>query len=363
MKVGLNGLIIDKKKAGIGNYAYNLIQNILKVGNHDYTVFFQEHLKEDFKGVSRKNYNGTYQRILDEQFCLLKEFRKFDLLHFMDYSSPLIDIKVPYIVTIHDLSFYRFPKCFTFGRRMIKKIIGPVSIKRAVKIIADSENTRKDIVDLFSADEQKVVVVYPGRSGFVRVTDTQKIQSVKEKYGIKGDYILFVGTLEPRKNIERLLLAYRILLNKNVKENLVIVGRTGWLYERIFKTARDLGIEDRVCFTGFVEDEDMPAIYSGAKVFVYPSLYEGFGLPPLEAMECRVPVVVSDRSSLPEVVGSSGMYVDPYDENSIAEGIHKLLIDEELRNNLSVAGLERAKNFDWEKAAKRVVAIYDEVLG
>lgn len=362
-KILINGLLINDKKAGIGNYGYNLINSLVNY-NSDYniSVLTQHGIRLNKINTVYKKYNSSYKRILGEQLLLFREYYKYDLIHFIDYSSPIIKINKPIIVTIHDLSFYKFPETFAYGSRKIKETITPISIKRASKIIVDSQSTKKDVLATFDISESKVKVIYPGRPNYQMLDDKKQIENIKKKYKISGDYILYLGTLEPRKNILRLIDAYSSLIKEGITENLVIAGKKGWLYEDIFKRVKQLGLKERIIFTDYIDEEDKPLLYSGAKVFVYPSLYEGFGLPPLEAMTCGIPVVVSNSSSLSEVVDEAGLYVNPKDTHSIAQGIYDIITNGELRDKLVVAGRKRSLCFDWNKTARQVIEIYDEIL-
>lgn len=362
-KILINGLLINEQNAGIGNYGCNIINNLGRYGKkYDISVLAQKNLYFDSVNKIEREYNSTYKRILAEQFFLYNDFRKHDLIHFIDYSSPLIKINKPFIVTIHDLSYYKYPQTFTYGSRKIKELIAPFSIRRASKIIVDSENTKKDVLAMFKVAESKMKIIYPGRPDYKRVEDIHQIENTKRKYSISGEYILYLGTLEPRKNILRLIDAYSSLVREGIQEKLVIAGKKGWLYQDIFKKVEQLGLQKKIIFTDFVVEEDKQALYSGAKVFVYPSLYEGFGLPPLEAMTCGTPVVVANASSLPEVVGASGLYVNPKDVHSIAQGIYDIIVKDELREKFKRSGLLRSKYFDWGKATKQVLETYDEIL-
>lgn len=364
MKIALNGLIIDSRRAGIGHYGYNLINSLVGLSQEEYTVYLQKSVELDYNNVVYKGeYNKSYKRIFLEQLVLPFQYNNASIVHFIDYSSPLLNIRRPFIITIHDLAFYKYPSSFTLGSRKIKQVLTPIGIKRAAAIIAVSENTKKDIVELFPKAAEKVKVVYPGRPNYGKVTNMSELERVKRKYNIYGQYILSVGTLEPRKNIIRLLKAFEMVskVDKNLK--LVLTGSKGWMYGDIFKQISSLEAKSRIILTGYVNDDELPCLYSGAKLFVYPSLYEGFGLPPLEAMCCGTPVVVSDSSSLSEVVGDAGVYVDPTEIESISNGIIQVMNDSKLREKLIKKGYEQSKKFSWDNAASQVVDIYHQILG
>jgi glycosyltransferase involved in cell wall biosynthesis len=238
-----------------------------------------------------------------------------------------------------------------------------VSARKASKIIAISENTKKDIIDYFRIDEEKIRVIYLGVDRqFSPQPDTNEV-GVLSKYNLPRGYILSVGTLEPRKNILRLINAYKMVASTGEPvPKLVIVGGQGWRNEDLGKLVRESGLADRVVLVGYVPDEDLPTLYRNAAVFVYPSLYEGFGLPPLEAMACGTPVITSNISSIPEVVGDAAILIDPYNTTEIAQAIASVLNNKELRDRLKMNGLVRSNLFSWDKTARETLKLYQEVI-
>jgi glycosyltransferase involved in cell wall biosynthesis len=199
---------------------------------------------------------------------------------------------------------------------------------------------------------------------FCPVTEEREIQRVRHNYGIEGDYILTVGSIQPRKNLARLIKAYASLrgdFSKAKLPKLVLVGKCAWLYDETLRALDEMGVRESVVLTGYVPESDLPALYSSALCFVYPSYFEGFGLPPLEAMKCGAPVIVGNRTSLPEVVGDAGLTVDPFDVDAIAGAIRKLMNDATLRTKLSQKGQERAGAFTWRETARQTLRVYQEV--
>jgi len=229
-------------------------------------------------------------------------------------------------------------------------------------VLADSESTRNDVIELLGASPDRVRVVYPGVDArFRRVQDAQALAGVRQHYHLPERFVLGVGTLQPRKNLQRLIEAYAQLeLSADIK--LVVFGGTGWMYEGIFQRVEELGLQDAVCFPGYAADEDLPALYTLADLFAFPSLYEGFGLPPLEAMACGTPVVTSNVSSLPEVVGAAALTVDPYDVKALANAMWRLLNEPSLRSTMVQRGLAQAREFTWSRAAEKLLHVYQEVL-
>ncbi len=259
------------------------------------------------------------------------------------------------VVTVHDLSFLTVPDAADAGLRAYLAEAVPRSVTRADHVLADSEHTRQDLVRLLRTPADKISVLYSGVSPqFRRVEDPTRLADVRTRYGLAQPYILGLGTLEPRKNLVRLIEAYGQLAQVGEAHLLALVGGQGWLYGPIFDRVQALGLQERVRFLGFVPDADLPALYSAAEAFAFPSLYEGFGLPPLEALACGTPTVVSNVSSLPEVVGDAALQVEPTDVEALAAALTRLLHDEPLRVRLRTDGPIQASRFTWTAAAKQL---------
>ncbi|MDQ3239364.1 MAG: glycosyltransferase family 4 protein, partial [bacterium] len=241
------------------------------------------------------------------------------------------------------------------------------SVANASKIVTISESSKLDIIKYYKVDPKKIVVTYLGydTETFQPVTDRNKIQEVMKKYNIAQPYILYLGTLQPRKNIVRLIQAFKLLTSdlaiSKLGLKLVIVGKKGWLYDEIFAEVKKLNMEEIVVLTGYIQDEEKAAMLSGALLYTLPSLYEGFGIPIIEAMACGTPVVVSRISSLPEVVGEYGILIDPYSVPSIGEGLKLLVTDTELRERMSQQGLKWVKQFDWIHCARITLGVLEGV--
>jgi glycosyltransferase involved in cell wall biosynthesis len=272
------------------------------------------------------------------------------------------------IITVYDLIPVLMPQFFTEGMQgfFLRELIPSIEIHQDW-VICISHSTKKDFCRLTGMPEERVFVTHLGASNnFYKESNTDKIQETLDKYNIpQGRYILGLSTLEPRKNTAHLIRCFfKILLeNKYDDVYLVLAGSKGWLYEEIFQTADShSSLKDKVIFTGFIDDKDLSSIYSGASFFVYPSLYEGFGLPPLEAMQCGLPVITSNNSSLPEVVGDAGIMVNATDESQLCQAMTKLLNDPNLCQQLSKQALQQSQNFSWEKCAAETIAIYQHIL-
>ncbi len=271
------------------------------------------------------------------------------------------------VVTVHDLGHRYYPDAHTRGQRWYLEWSTRYHVRTAAHVLADSASTRDDLVRLYGADPGRVTVAHLGVDPSLRpVGEARTIDAARLKYGIDGPYLLYVGTLQPRKNLARLIDAFeRVLRSGAVGPDLklVLAGKRGWLYQEILARAQTLGIAANVCFPGYVQGTDLAALYSGATLFVMPSLYEGFCMPVLEAMACGTPVVCSDVSSLPEVVGNAALTFGPRDTDDIARAIARGLGDASLRADLAERGAARARQFTWRACAERVLDVLEQVGG
>lgn len=389
MVIGIDGNEANVgERVGSGQYAFELLGQFAKVKKHQFVIYLKD---SPLSNLPRETDNFKYKifgpRKLWTQFALplkLTFGSKPDVFFSMAHYGPRFS-KIPYVVTIHDLSYLQYPEMFRKNDLYQLTSWTKYSVKNAAHIIAVSKTTKDDIIKNYQVAPSKITVTYEGydKDRFKSQPKT-KSDLVKNKYGVKSDYILFVGTLQPRKNLERLIEAFRQVIamhtpgvriattkhTPGVRErytpgvslsdlNLVIVGKKGWLFQPIFQKVKDLNLEDRVIFTDYVPDKDLPALISGAEVYVLPSLWEGFGIPVIEAQACGVPVVVSNTSSLPEIVGDSGILIDPENVDSIARGIEKVLTGEKTKSDLVKKGFENAKRFSWEKCAQQTLKVLE----
>ena len=360
---------VRARRTGTENYSLYLIRSLAKIkGKHRLRLYLD---RNPAPGLLPRN--GVEWRIMPfprlwTHLRLSLEMGRHppDVLFVPAHVIPLVHPPAS-VVTIHDLGYLHYPWAHPLLPRLYLDLSTRWSAHVARRIIADSQATRRDLMAHYGVEGAKIAVVYPGydRELFRPVRALSRIQKVKARYGIVGDYMLYVGTLQPRKNLKRLVKAFAKLEREGNSRGhkLVIAGGKGWLYEPLFAVVRKLGLEDRVVFTGFVAQEDLPALYSGATLFVYPSLHEGFGLPVLEAMACGTPVVCSDRSSLPEVAGDAALFVNPLHTDEIASAISRLLADGDLRAFLVERGLRRARQFSWERCARRTLSVLESALG
>ncbi|MEM7346248.1 MAG: glycosyltransferase family 1 protein, partial [Chloroflexota bacterium] len=278
-----------------------------------------------------------------------------------DFVLPPLRKRVKTIVTIHDLSFVRLPETTMPGMSQHLNSWVPRSVHKADHIIAVSEATRQDLVELYQTPPEKISVIYHGVTpNFKPITSPEALAAVRKKYGL-GDtpFLLSVGTIQPRKNYQRLI---EVLAQIDQPIDLAIIGGNGWSNEAVFNEVARQNLENRVHFLGFVDDADLPTLYSAATLFIYPSLYEGFGMPLLEAMACGLPIISSNRSAMPEVVGAAGLLVDPYDTAGMVTAITKLLEDSSQRHYLAEAGKARVAEFTWGHMATQLQALYEKVL-
>lgn len=372
MRIGIDISFVTNSKAGIEQYLYNLLNCLAKSDSQDsYFLYSNKDVPEEFSGLGdnfsvRVRRNRFLPRVLWVQFVLpgLLKQDGIDLLQAPCYVAPYF-LSCSLVITFHDMASWLFPKMFRLKHRIVHGLLVPLFARKADRIIAVSEATKRDMVKLFKLPEDRITVIYEGANErFSPVNNTELLDKTRVKYNLPLKYILYVGTLEPRKNIPVLLKAFkRLKASGGIDHKLVMVGKKGWLYGEIFETVRSLKLDNDVIFTGYIGDKELPLVYSGAELFVYPSSYEGFGLPPLEAMSCGVPVITSNVSSLPEVVGDAALLIDPEDINELSGAMDKAINDTALREQMIKKGLERSGMFSWEKAAQETLGLWNRVYG
>lgn len=372
-RIGLNAHLLNLsgnyRSAGINWYIYHLLQHLPAAAAFEYTVFLSDqnargHLTLPIR-QSRLPTHQPVVRIAWEQFVLPFALRheRIDLLHALAFAGPLA-ISLPWVVTIYDLSFMRYPQSFNAANRIYLTWAVRNSLRRAQRVIAISESTKRDLVALFGAPAQRIAVVYGGIDpAFTPSRDPADLAAFRARRGLPEQFVLHVGTIEPRKNIARLIRAFaRARRAARLPHRLVLVGARGWKYAQVDQVIEQEQMQDLVLFAGYVPQEELPLWHRAADLFVYPSLYEGFGLPPLDAMASGTPVVVSNASSLPEVVGDAGLQVPPEDEAALADALARALTDHALREQMIARGLAQAAKFSWARAARETAAVYRSVL-
>ena len=372
MHIALNAHLLSLTEtyrgAGINWYIHNLLTHLPRVDRDNHYTAFLGDRRFTGSGLALKlSWLPTFRpavRIFWEQvvqpFALQKE--RVDLLHALAFVTPLLS-PCPSVVTVYDLSFLLYPENFERAKRFYLGLFTRLSVRRARRVIVISESTKRDVVRLLGVPPEKVEVVYCGLDEAFHPLAQEQVAAFRSKRGLPERFILFVGTIEPRKNVTRLIEAFAALQTCQLANlKLVIGGAKGWFYQDVFARVEELGLEGEVMFPGYIPANELPLWYSAAKLFVYPSLYEGFGLPPLEAMACGTPVVVASTSSLPEVVGEAGLTVDPSDIEGLAEAMRRALADEALRQEMRERGLRRAQGFSWTKTAQETVQVYRRAM-
>lgn len=370
MHVAIDLFPLTGGDAGLERYARQLIHSVATRGTENrYTLLMNRKtpgsLSPDTSNVSiRRLSTPRTAPFVWNQLYLPAQLStgEFDLIHSPVSPPVFLTPRTPYVVTVHDLTFKFYPETMTRFARTYWSVCTRYGIGGADAIITVSESTKRDLVTEYDMPSERVTAVSLAiDEGLDRSVTDDECRDVLSQYAVEEPYLLYVGTIEPRKNLERLVRAFdQVKSETGCDHRLVIVGKKGWLFDDVFAVVRDRGLEDSVVFTGFVPDENLPAFYDGADGFVFPSLYEGFGLPPLEAMAYGTPVVVSDSSSLPEVVGDAGLLVNPKAVDSIADGIAQLITDPDLRADLGDRAERRARTFSLDRLAERTLEVYRE---
>jgi len=360
------------RRAGVSNYIEALLTHLGALDRHNrYTIYTTRGLNSTALSLppnfvvrpSRLPTINPRVRIPWEQLLapLLLRLGRADVYHGVLNVVPLL-CPVPSVVTIHDLSAFLFPQTFRRVNRVYTQWAIRVACRRATRILAVSEATKSELVRWLGVAPERVVVTYDACEERFAPSDPTAIEAFRRRAGLPERFILFVSTLEPRKNVPTLLDAYaRIAASTDAP--LIIGGSKGWLYEPIFAKVEALGLSDRVRFVGFIDGADLPLWYAAATVFTLPSLYEGFGMPLLEAMACGTPVVTTTSSSLPEVVGDAGLTVSPTDADALGAALLRALTDADLRAEMRERGLRQARRFSWRATAEQTLATYQDAAG
>lgn len=371
MRIGIDFTSAARERAGIGRYARELVRALARIDRTNQYVLFvprdahPDLLEFDWPANWKIARAPVTERVLA---ALWHRFRvpvpveiwtgRVDVFYSPDFLLP--PTRAPRtLVTVHDLSYLRVPECFPEVLKRYLNAAVPRAIRRADLVLADAASTRHDLEEVYRVPADQVKVLYSGVDGrFCPQIPASEQARVREKFSLHEPYLLSVGTVQPRKNYARLIQAFANLQSPTSNLHLVLAGGAGWMYEDVYQAVDRLGLKDRVKVTGFVEDADLPPLYAMAALFVYPSLYEGFGLPVAEAMACGTPVVCSNASSLPEVGGDAVLYFDPRDVDGMAEAMRRALADESLRADLRTRGFAQVKQFSWERAASELLGYW-----
>jgi len=372
MKIGIDATPLPQNPVGAGVYIIQLIRALSQIELGHELIVFAHHFghelidipeSKNIKWIIVKEKNPAL-RLIWEQITLpyLARKTKLDLLHSLHYTRPIF-LPCKSIVTFHDMTFFLYPKLHTVSKRFFFPLMIKLSGQISNGIIAGSENTKKDTLKFNNISENKIhVVPYGINSIFTPISNKQLLHNCKVKYNLPNEFILYVGLIEPRKNIPSLLKAYKKIIQETTSPPLVITGRPGWGMEEVNYYIDTQNLRDKVHFTGYVDREDLPLIYNLATIFVYPSIYEGFGFPPLEAMACGTPTITTAISSMPEFVGDACLLVPPQDDEALYQAMKKLLYNKDLQKVLSIKGHQQASQFTWERTARETLEVYQKVM-
>ena len=369
MRIAIDAHSVGVGLAGNESYATNLIEALAQIDqDNDYTLYVTR--PEAVARFSNRWPNFSVRQTLPHTpiiripLTLSRELRKnpVDVLHVQFTSPPFAPC--PVVVSIHDLSFEHLPETFRKRSRVQLRLTVRYSARKAARLIALSNHGRQDLISTYGISPELVdVIPLAPPAHFAPVLDERELQRIRQTYGIDGEYILSVGSIQPRKNLARLIEAYARLRTMWARRNLpklVLVGKRAWLYHETLRAIENLGVSDSVILTGYVPEADLPALYTGAVCFVFPSFFEGFGLPPVEAMKCGTPVIAGNRTSLPEVLGEAALLVDPFDVDSISFAIGKLIDDSDFRATLRARGLNQSRRYSWHETARQTLKVYEQ---
>lgn len=377
MRIGIDASSILPVRTGVGNYTLNLLKNLMRVDSENDYIIFMNSLTQpmpDLSFLQKPRVKVKRYYIMGPLLLHLWHFLRFPPIEFFIGKVDLFhspagiippQLKGKRIVTIHDLYFMKHPEDTDLlgGKYLRRSLLR--HLRKADRIIAVSHSTKAEIIKYFRIPAERIAVIYEGVDffRFRRIYDSPLLELIRQEYCLPTQFILTVATIEPRKNIEGLLFAYRRL--KQILNNppkLVVVGRSGWKSEKVVEAVQQLGLYQDVIFTGYVSDDHLPLIYNNALLFIYPSFYEGFGLPVLEAMACGLPVITSDTPALSEIAGEVAIMVDPNNYYLLAEKMKELITSHKLRSQLSEKSLRQAQNFSWESCARKTLKLYTEFL-
>ncbi len=370
MLLAFDATTIRGNKTGVGYYSARLLERLTSVGGDDNPIdeiLVLSNRELDFTPISRC-------RLVDEGRFPLRavwmqavlpfvlQRARPDLCHFTNFLGPYFT-SAPYVVTFHDMTVELLPECHTWKKRLLTRALSPEIARGARLIITPSQSAKRDLSRLFGISEERIRAIPHAPDGQFRPRrDVESRARIEERYGVRAPYLLYVGTLEPRKNLMRAMTAFSRISSRYPEHRFYLAGDLGWRSKELLRTLEAIPSRDRIVRLGYVAEEDLAALYSNAELFVYPSLYEGFGFPVIEAMACGAPVVTSNNSSLAEIAEGAALLVDPYDSEAIAEAMDRAMSDGEERERLRLAGLARARSFSWERSTRETLQVYEEAL-
>ncbi len=366
--IGIDATPFLGERSGVGNYSARLLAAQLKMNpEREYLLYSNRPLDNLEPALAQAQRIPGYlprSRWLWMQMVLPRIIGRTnpDICHFTNALAPLW-LNKPYVLSIYDATLFLYSRYHPRTRLLAIRLMLPLVARRAAAIITISQSARKDLLQILKMPTEKIHVVYGAAPDqFERVTNPNELARIRQKHALPDQFLLYVGTMEPRKNLRRLVRAFNHLKAQGYPHKLVLAGPWGWSMNGFHQQIEALGLRDAVQMLGYIPAEDLPGLYSLATVFVFPSLYEGFGLPPLEAMACGTPVLSSKNSSLAEICGDAAYLIDPRDEENLIEGLQRVLADSDLRQEMGEFGRKRAREFSWERAARETTAVYDKVL-
>lgn len=366
--VGVDATPLLGERSGVGNYSARLLAAQLRTEpERNYLLYSNRPLEKLEPSLANAQRIPGYlpnSRWLWMQLMLPRIISRTnpDICHFTNALAPLW-LNKPYVLSIYDATLFLYSRYHPRTRLLAIRLMLPMVARRAAAVITISQSARNDLVQILKIPAEKIHVVYGAApDNFGQVKDSDELARIRQKYELSEHFLLYVGTLEPRKNLDRLVRVFGRLKAAGQPHKLVLAGPWGWSMDGFYQQIEELGLKESVQMLGYIPAEDLPGLYSLATVFVFPSLYEGFGLPPLEAMACGTPVLSSRNSSLAEICGDAACLIDPLNEESLFEGLMRILGDENLRKEMGQFGRKRARQFSWERAARETTAVYDKVL-
>jgi glycosyltransferase involved in cell wall biosynthesis len=382
MRIGIDARFYHPRHSGNSRLTRELIKNLLKIDQkNQYIIFVTKEGAAAFRNDYLKRPKNAQLVIFDyphysyaEQFKFVSVIKreKLDLMHFAHINHPIF-FRDPYVITMPDLTLYYYPgkERFKFIKRWAYNIVMLSAINHSKKIIAVSQNTKKDLIEKLNAPAKKIEVIYEGvadtppiKSGkkYSSVKDKSRLKKILKKYGIKKDFLIYLGQWRVHKNLPRLIEGFAEAVKNDLQAQLVIVGRQDRGTSDLWKLSKRLALAEEIIFTGFVPDEELPYLYQAATAYAFPSLSEGFGLPPLEAMASGIPVISSNVSCMPEILGEAALYFNPYDPSDIAKAIKKIMSNSKLREKMIKKGFQQVKKYSWEKMARETLSVYSELV-
>lgn len=361
--------MLERQRCGVSIYTAHIVQELCRDPKHEYRLFcntrtlaIPDDVPPEGNSVCHRFFRYP-NKFLNASIASVRRPLFESLMKDVDavYLPNLnfVSTKKPLVATVHDLSFLRYPQYFSAKQQLWHKLVNPIrTLKTAAVVVTVSHHTKDDVMELFGVPEERIKVVHPAVSQRYFDVTQEDIAKARSRFELQRPYFLFLGALEPRKNIGGLIAAFERL---GTDTELVIAGGKGWLYKNIFARAKRSPANDRIRFLGYVQDELKPGLYGGALAFVYPSFYEGFGMPPLESMAAGTPVISSNATSLGEVVGDAGLLADPHDVTSLTDAMDAILREPNLRTDIIARGRARARTFTWQEGARRLEKVFDSL--